>query len=261
MNRKPHEALLSAEDPPAVRIDNPTGRSTFLLLGDHAGNAVPSKLGHLGISEAELSRHIGWDIGVAELGALLAEALDAVFVHQTYSRLVIDCNRDPAAADAVPETSDGTVVPENRRLSENDRMARVAEIHEPYQTAIAHEIARRAALGMTTVLVSLHSFTPVMGGVARPWDVGVLYEGGNTAFALALLAGLARDGALVVGDNQPYRMDHTDHTVPRHAFESALRYAEIEVRQDLISAQAGQSLWAATLARELARAEIESARA
>lgn len=261
MNRKPHEALLSAEDPPAVRIDNPAGRSTFLLLGDHAGNAVPAKLGHLGISSADLSRHIGWDIGVAELGALLAEALDAVFVHQTYSRLVIDCNRDPAAADAVPETSDGTVVPENRGRSEKERANRLAEIHQPYQAAIADEIARRAALGMTTVLVSLHSFTPVMAGIARPWDVGVLYEGGNTAFALALLKGLARDDALVVGDNQPYRMDDTDHTVPRHAFGSALRYAEIEVRQDLISAPAGQSLWAATLARELVRAEIESARA
>lgn len=261
MNREPHEALLSADDPPPVRIDNPSGRSTFLLLGDHAGNAVPVRLGHLGLSGAELNRHIGWDIGVAELGSLLSGALDAVFVHQTYSRLVIDCNRGPAAIDAVPETSDGTAVPKNSGLSEMDRAARVAEIHEPYQTAIADEIGRRDALGMKTVLVSLHSFTPVMGGIARPWDVGLLYAGGNTAFALALLKGLGRHPNLVVGDNQPYRMDDTDHTVPRHAFGSARRYAEIEIRQDLISSQAGRAFWAETLAREMARADIESARA
>jgi predicted N-formylglutamate amidohydrolase len=261
MNRNRHEALLSAEDPPPVRIDNPSGRSTFLLLGDHAGNAVPSRLGSLGLSRAELNRHIGWDIGVAELGLMLAETLDAVFVHQTYSRLVIDCNRDPAAIDAVPETSDGTAVPKNRELSEKDRAKRVAEIHEPYQAAIADEIGRRDALGMKTVLVSLHSFTPVMGVIARPWDIGLLYDGGNTTFALALLKGLARDPALVVGDNQPYRMDDTDHTVPRHAFGSARRYAEIEIRQDLISEDSGRSFWAETLAREMARADIGSERA
>ena len=255
MNSTASQTLLGTEDAAPVTVVNPKGASSFLLIGDHAGNAVPKALGSLGLSDAELSRHIGWDIGIGELGALLAERLDAVFVRQTYSRLVIDCNRSPSQPDLIAEVSDGTVVPANAGLGEADRAARFAEIHTPYQAAIAAEIARRDAAGMATVLIALHSFTPAMQGAlrdqARPWHIGILHDGGDTAFAHALLDVLRDKADLVVGDNEPYRMDLIDYTIPRHAYPLRRLYAEIEVRQDLLGPTEGCAAWADRLARML----------
>ncbi len=246
----PIEPLLGHNDPDPVQIVNPDGRSDLLLIGDHAGNVVPGALGSLGIGPDDLSRHIGWDIGIAGLGEALAAMLDAVFIRQTYSRLVIDCNRDPARADAMPAVSDGTRIPANEGLTDADRAARVAAIHAPYQAAIAAELARRDAGGRRTQLVSLHSFTPAMAGVARPWQVGVLHDRGDLSLTHRTLARLRADPALTVGDNEPYRMDGIDHTVPRHAYPDR-PYVELEVRQDLLADAAGVAAWAQRLATVL----------
>lgn len=248
MTPQPISNVLAAGDPPPVSLHNLAGTSRFLLTGDHSGCAIPASLGDLGISEAERARHIGWDIGVAGLGRALAGLLDATFVAQTYSRLVVDCNRDPAAPGAMPEVSDGTVVPANRALGPAARTARVAAVHAPYHAAIAAQLDARAAAGRDTIFVALHSFTPVFGGTARPWQVGVLHGDGDTRFGKAMLAELARSGDLVVGDNQPYAMDGTDHSVPRHCYPRDIPYLELEVRQDLIASAEQQMQWAERLA-------------
>lgn len=247
-------SVLTEEDPSPVRVVNPGGPSPFLLIGDHAGNRVPARLGTLGLDEAERARHIAWDIGIAALGKALAARLGAAFVAQTYSRLVVDCNRAPDAPDAIAPVSDGTMVPGNAGLAAAERDARFAEIHEPYHRAIAAEIARRDAAGAPTVLVALHSFTPRMGSASRPWHAGVLHGGGDVRFALACLEALRERGDLVVGDNEPYRMDQIDYTVPRHAFPRGRPYLELEVRQDLIADPAGAERWAGILADVLPRA-------
>ena len=245
--------LLTAGEPPPATIVNPAGASPFLLIGDHAGNAIPARLGTLGLHPSDLARHIALDIGVGALGAAMAERLDAVFVRQTYSRLVIDCNRGPEAPDVIAEVSDATIIPGNAALSAADRDARFAEIHEPYQQAIAREIARRDSAGMTTILLALHSFTPAMGRVAAVENARVP-SARDAAFALRLLAELRGDPGLVVGDNEPYRMDCIDYTVPRHAFAARRCYAEIEVRQDLLEDDAGVALWCERLAAAAERA-------
>jgi len=243
-----HEALLDMADPPAVEMINPQGRSPFLLIGDHAGNLIPRKLGGLGLSDADRTRHIAWDIGVGVLGEALAARLDAVFVRQTFSRLVIDCNRDPDATDAIPPASDGTTIPGNAALSQAARAARIVAIHAPYQRAIADEILRRTEVGQATILVSLHSFTAALAGrEPRPWDIGVLHDGRNDGFARRLLDALKRAPGLIVGDNEPYRMDATDHTVPRHAFPH-LPYVELEVAQRRLATAAEIDWWCGMLA-------------
>jgi predicted N-formylglutamate amidohydrolase len=246
-----NETLLSAQDPPPVLFDNPSGGSPLLFVGDHAGNEVPAQLQNLGLGEADLGRHIGWDIGVRALGRSLAEALDATFIHQSYSRLAIDCNRAPGAADLIPAVSDGTPVPGNRGLDAAAIARRLGEIHQPYHAAIAAELDRRRQAGRETILVALHSFTPVMAGTKRPWHAGILFAEGDTAFALALLARLRAREDLCVGDNEPYRMDMTDYTIPRHAYPNRLAYAEIEIRQDLLADREGIARWCAILAEAL----------
>jgi len=257
MKSQSSQMLLAADDPPPVQVINPQGRSPFLLIGDHAGNRVPAALQPFGLSAEEMRRHIAWDRGTADLGEALSGALDAMFFRQTYSRLVIDCNRDPDAADAMPAISDGSVIPANGSLSAAERMGRVAAIHAPYQSAIGAELARRDVLGRATTLVSLHSFTPVMNGVTRPWHVGVLYSEGDTRFSTKLLDLLREEDDLCVGDNKPYAMDATDFTVPRHAFRSQRRYAEIEIRQDLLSTHMDVRAWATTIANHLTQVDAD----
>ena len=244
--------MLAGADPSPVTIVNPAGCSPFVFIGDHAGNVIPSSLGTLGLSEVDRCRHIAWDIGVGGLGLALAQELDAVFIRQTYSRLVVDCNRMPDAVDAMAPVSDGTIIPGNEALSRGDRAERIAAVHEPYHRAIADSLAGRDAEGRPSVLVALHSFTPAMaGGAPRPWHIGVLHHGGDPSYAVALLAALRREPGLTVGDNEPYRMDQIDYTVPRHAYPALRPYAEIEIRQDLLADEQAQRRWALLLIRAL----------
>lgn len=212
---------------------------------------MPSRLGNLGLSEPDLSRHIAWDIGVAGLGERLSERLDAAFIAQRWSRLMIDCNRDPARPDSIPVISDSTAIPGNAELDASERRSRVAQVFDPYHAAIAAELDARAARGLPTIVVALHSFTPVMQAFVRPWRFGILHLGAS-AFSNAMLARLrAEPDAGEVGDNQPYAMDNVDYTIPHHAIGRGLDYAEIEVRQDLLADAGGQDEIAALLARML----------
>ena len=239
--------MLSPDDPSPTFVTNPHGRSPYLIVGDHAGRAIPETLGDLGLSVAEMDRHIAWDIGVAGLGERLARALDACFVRQTYSRLVIDCNRGPGASDAVPAISDGTTIPGNAALSPAQVAARRQEICEPYQACIADLIEARQARGQPTMFFSLHSFTPVFGGFVRPWRFGVLHRG-DSDLSRRILDLLRASVGETAGDNQPYAMDGIDYTVPLHVDPRGLDYLELEVRQDLIGETRGQDDAAAFLA-------------
>ena len=245
--------LEPGEPGPAIVREGRAG-CPFVLVADHAGRAIPRALGDLGVSAGDMERHIAWDIGVADLAEALAERLGAPLVRQPYSRLVIDCNRDPARADAVPEVSDGCAIPDNRGLSAADRAARVAAIHAPYHAAIAEQLAKADAPGRPATLVALHSFTPEMNALARPWHAGVLYGGGDERFARAVLSALRDALDAPVGDNQPYAMIGTDYTVPHHCFASGRAYAELEIRQDLFQTPGAASRWAGLLAGVLAKA-------
>ena len=208
----------------------------------------------LGLPPAERTRHIAWDIGVAGLGHALSDLLDATFIRQRFSRLVIDCNRDSDRPDAISAVSDGAMIPGNRAPSSADRRARMEEIAEPYHAAIAGELDARAVRDQATTLVSLHSFTPRMDGFDRPWRFGVLHAE-DSAFSRATLRRLRADiGDDLVGDNQPYRMDEVDFTIPFHARPRGLDYLELEVRQDLVTHAAGQRQVARRLARLLPEA-------
>ena len=245
--------LLDANDPAPVEVLNPHGASSFLITCDHAGRSVPALLGDLGVPAGDWDRHIAWDIGAAGVCRALCARLDAVGILQAYSRLVIDCNRRPGHPTSIAPQSDGTAIPGNQALGAPEQAARVAEIFEPYQTAIATELDRREKSGQGSVLIAMHSFTPVFGGVARAWQAGMLHNR-DPRFGHALGA-LLRDAGYEVGDNEPYRLsDDSDYTVPVHAERRGILHVEIEIRQDLIADPAGQAAWAGLLAELLPRA-------
>ena len=195
------ENLLGPEDPAPVELVNPKGRAPLLLVCEHAGQAVPARLGRLGLTQADLDDHIGWDIGAAALARRLALALDAPAVLQRYSRLVIDCNRPPEAPDAMPEVSDARPVPGNHALSEAARRARIDEIFTPFQEAVARQLARS---GLRATF-SIHSYTPRMrDGQPRAWDAGFLFREDRATSERLARALQALSGDLTIGLNQPY---------------------------------------------------------
>lgn len=244
--------LLAPDEPPAVAEYNATGASSFLLVCDHAGRRIPRALHDLGVTEADLKRHIAWDIGIEGVARRLAKLLDAHLIMQIYSRLVIDCNRPPGSPTSIAPLSDGTVIPGNENVSLEDAAVRVREIFAPYHQAIERHLEARK--NRPTFLISLHSFTPVYGGVKRPWQAGVLYNRVST-LAHALRDLLAAPGDLTVGDNEPYSVDDdTDYTIPVHGERRGLAHVAIEIRQDLIADDAGQEYWANRLADVLLKA-------
>jgi predicted N-formylglutamate amidohydrolase len=241
--------LLDHEDVPPIHEYNAAGRSPFLLTCDHYGRLIPRVLGDLGLPERELTRHIAWDIGIAGVVEALSRQLDAHLIAQRYSRLVIDCNRPPHAASSIPLISEATTIPGNEGLARVAAEARRRQIFDPYHRRIDDIIDSRLHAGMPTVLVSLHSFTPVYAGIARPWHIGTLYHR-DTKLPPRLLKLLRAEADLVVGDNEPYAVsDETDYTIPVHAEARGLMNTGIEIRQDLISDSAGESSWADRLAR------------
>lgn len=243
--------MLGRDDPSPPIVTNPGGGSPLLLIGDHAGRLIPRRLDSLGLDAAAFDLHIASDIGVAGLGEDLARRLDACFIRQAYSRLVIDCNRKLGTPASIPTVSDGVAIPGNERLGVAEVAARQAGIYQPYQDAIAAELDRRA--GRKALLISLHSFTPVFQGFVRPWRFGVLHRG-DSRLSERMLAVLRREVGEAVGDNAPYRMDQTDNTVPLHADPRGLDYLELEVRQDLIADPDGQAVVAALIAPLLVEA-------
>ncbi len=240
-------SLLTEDDLHPVKVVREAGASDILLTCDHAGQAIPVRLGDLGVSEAERRRHIAWDVGAEEVALQLSERLDATLVSQHYSRLVIDCNRSVGHPTSIAPVSEVTRIPGNHDLHPDHAEARAREIFHPYQDAIAEVLDARDAAGRHSVMVCVHSFTPVYKGVERPWHVGLLYNR-DPRIADLLKALLAAEPGLTVGDNEPYAVsDESDYTVPVHGERRGIPHIEIEIRHDLIETPEGQSEWAERL--------------
>lgn len=246
----------------------PTGTSAFVLVCDHASNYVPAELDNLGLTAADLTRHVAWDIGAAGVTAALSAMLDAPAVLSGASRLVVDCNRQLTSPSLIPEVSDGTQVPANLHLTESARAARIASWFHPYHDAVESVLRERGARGVESVLIAIHSMTPSLGGVGRPWSIA-LSSHADRRLADPMLAALREQldvnaegrsiagdsvvGNSAVGDNEPYDLDPgVDFTTPFHAIRRGLRHLQVEFRQDLISTDVTQREWASQFARALA---------
>jgi len=246
--------LLNADEPPAYRIECERGASPFFIVCDHAGRLIPRRLGSLGVAATDLDRHIAWDIGAAGVTSKLAALLDAFAILQTYSRLVIDCNRPIGSAGSIVTLSEHTTIPGNQNVSPAEAQQRAQEIFWPYHQRIRAELDARLARGQTTILISMHSFTPIFKGAGRMMHAGVLYHR-DTRLAHRLLQALRRDAHLVVGDNEPYSVsDATDYAIPEYGEKRGLLHVEMEIRQDLIAEDAGQTQWAERMANALRKA-------
>lgn len=244
--------LLGPDDPAPVSIVNPNGSAPVLLICDHASNTVPAALHGLGLVERDLHRHIAYDIGAAEVTHLLAAMLDAPAVLAGYSRLVIDTNRSLDHADSIIGESDGTVIPGNADISPEEIRTRIEACFWPYHRRIGSGLAGFAMRGQRPAVIAIHAYTPVLGGIQRPWHIGVLW-GDDARIAQPLIAALRAHESLVVGDNEPYsgRLQY-GYSMDVHAGESGLPHVLIELREDLVATSEDQERTALLLVDALA---------
>ena len=224
----------------AYRIIGRLNGGGMLIVADHASNHVPPDI-DLGISEALLNDHIAFDIGVAEVAALLAEGLECGAMLGGASRLVIDLNREEHAHGLLPRSSDGHMIAGNH---DADLEGRLARFWRPYHDRLTEVIAEHKP----EILLSLHSFTPALKSrdEERPWDIGVLYNEDDRAARIAIP--LLKAAGLKVGDQLPYSGKLLNATMNRHGEGNGIPYLGVEMRQDLVSDAAGQRRFAAILA-------------
>lgn len=220
----------------------------LVLVADHARRDLPDDYGSLGLPAAEFERHIAYDIGVETVTRELAALTGAPAVLANFSRLLIDPNRGEDDPTLIRQLYDGTVVPGNYPMTPEERERRLERFYRPYHDAVAATVASVAkAGGKAPFIFSVHSFTPVMQGVVRPWHVGVLWDLDDRA-PRPLIEALAADENLVVGDNEPYDGALRGDTMFRHAIANGFAHALIEIRQDLVAGRAGALAWAERLA-------------
>ena len=247
--------LLGAEDPPPFLEERRHGRSIFVIAVDHASSRLPRRLGDLGLPPPQLRRHIAWDIGALAVARRVSVVLDAPLVAQNYSRLVIDCNRDPRVPSSIPELSESVAIPGNADLGAEEIAGRRREIFDPYHNHLRGLLDERLATGRETILVAQHTMTDIYHGVRREMHGAVLYNR-DRRFAGLVLEALRRESGLIVADNEPYFVsDDTDYTIPHHGEARHLPHVEIEIRQDLVAEEAGQEAWARRIACALEDAE------
>ena len=214
----------------------------LLFVADHATNFIPESYGRLGLDEARLQEHIAWDIGTLEVARAVRNRTGGRLLRAPVSRLLIDLNRDPGHPGLIPELSDGVLIPGNMELTPEERQRRLDVYFHPYHGLLSSEIDTMLETEAKVSLVSIHSFTPVMNGQARPWHVGILYNQDDRLAAPAI-DWLRREPGLIVGDNEPYSGRLLNYTMDRHAEARGIPYLSIEIRQDLISTPEGVKEW------------------
>ena len=239
--------LLGADEPAPFTVLNPNGKAKCLLICDHASNRVPAKLDGLGLSEADLQKHIAWDIGVAKVTQVMSELLDAPAIMANYSRLVVDLNRRIDHPTAFVTSNEGQPIPGNITMSHEDKNHRVTEIYGPYHEEVTRLIDSFLERDIVPALISIHSFTPIFYKQVRPWEIGVLWvqderlpEPTITHF---------RDKGFTVGDNEPYDARILrGTTINYHGDARGLPNALVEVRNDLIATESDSIVWGERLA-------------
>ncbi len=245
---------VGAAEAESYRILDGRADAGLILICDHAENTLPSDYGSLGLPSEEVQRHIAYDIGAKGVVERLAEILDVPAVLSRFSRLLIDPNRGIDDPTLIMRLSDGAIIPGNRTLMPEEREKRIAQWYRPYHQAIARVIDAAHAYHPHPALLSVHSFTEVWRGNIRPWQVGILWDA-DARMAGPLIDTLVAEGDLLVGDNEPYTGKLKGDCLWTHGTQRGLPHALIELRQDLIRAEADQAAWAERIARVMRKIE------
>jgi len=225
--------------------------SGVFVFCDHATNHIPPVYQNLGLSDADLSRHIAWDIGAETLTRQFCDTFGAAGLLAGFSRLLIDPNRAVGQAGSIPLISDNTPIPGNQNLSDEDRKIRVDRLYAPYHQALEGALDAAQNRHVDPLIISIHSFTPEMAsGQRRELDIGLLWKA-DVDKARRIKAAIERVHPYHVELNQPYSALTLNYTMDRHVIARGLRHTTLEVRQDLIDTKAKALVMAKHLTKSL----------
>jgi predicted N-formylglutamate amidohydrolase len=233
-------------DPDVQAADG--GLGPFVITCDHASNAMPAEFARLGLSGADLLRHIAWDPGALGVSRAMSQRLSAPVIAGRVSRLLVDCNRPLDAPDLIAEVSERTIVQGNANLTPKQRLERIERFYDPFHEALDRAVTGKIKQGVRPGLIAVHSFNPVYKGVSRPWEIGIIHDD-EDEWALAIVDRLKAKGSLSVGVNEPYSpKDRVYYTLERHARSRGLPAVMIEIRNDEIAGARDQQRWGDLLA-------------
>lgn len=236
------QGILTEADGDCVAVERPDGKSAVFIICEHASRTLPKYFGDLGLSTEALSSHIAWDPGALAVATKMSGSLDATLVYQRFSRLIYDCNRPPESAGAMPEVSEIYTIPGNQHLQTSDRQARTNALYIPFHDRIRALLKERAAREQNTVIVTVHSFTPVYNGRQRAVELGILHDE-DRWLADRMLDAAVEAPLYRTERNEPYGPeDGVTHTLKLHGLANGLHNVMIEVRNDLIGDDVGQGV-------------------
>ena len=226
----------------------------LLFTCEHGGNQVPKALEPLFARQSrKLASHRGWDPGALPIARTLARVLRAPLLSTTMSRLVVDMNRSPNNPRVFSETT--------RSLSREQRNALLLRYHGPHWNRVTEAIEERAG---RVVHIAVHSFTPVLNGSNRAFDVGLLYDPKRAVevrFAKCWQRGLQQQlGSTRVRRNAPYRGDSDGLTTALRKTYAMPSYLglELELNQSALERPAARRVMSELLIQTLRVALCES---
>ena len=209
----------------------PAGNGPFIFTCEHASNRL------VGVEADDSDRHLlddhwGWDIGAADVVRALATRHACPAVLSRFSRLIIDPNRDLLEETLIPVSTHDGPVSFNQDLTPQARQDRIDSLWSGYHHAVDEAVTERLGHGQVH-LVSVHSFTPVWLGHARPMEIGVLFDEYHE-HAMHLAGALGEQG-FEVSLNEPYTgKSGLIYSIARHGRRHEVPFMELEIRNDLI---------------------------
>lgn len=233
----------------AYEVLNPDGRADIILICEHASNYIPPEYDNLGLEKDFLDRHIAWDIGMEQLTRKLSARLNAPAIIATFSRLLIDPNREADHPTLIPRMSDEIIIPGNQNLSAKEIDKRKNHFYHAFHDRTDELVKDSIIAGHVPLICGMHSFTPRMGGFQRPWHAGMLWNR-DPRLAHALINGLTARGYLV-GDNEPYSGRDLFFTMNRHGDDHGVPHVTVEIRQDEVNSPEGVDKWTDILTEDL----------
>jgi len=170
----------------------------LLITAEHASRCVPPAFADCLVGQDKLlDTHRAWDVGTAELAAELSARLRAPLLMGEITRLLVDLNRCEHHRQCFSDWS--------RRLDRERKAQLLDRYHRPYWRRFGEHVERTNRL----IHLACHSFTPILHGVVRSTDLGLLYDpqrAPEREWARGLLECLRRKfSGLRVHANQPYR--------------------------------------------------------
>ncbi len=233
MNISVKEINVKDMENTVVEVINPKGNGRFVLVCEHASKFIPDKFDNLGLSVKARESHVAWDPGAFDVAVGLSKILDAPLVTSGISRLIYDCNRPPTAKSSIPERSETFNIKGNTNLNKDEVSERAEKYYFPFRNALSECLGSHSRRVKSSILVTIHTFTPVFHGRERKVDLGIVHDSDNR-MADGMLNALAAS-SMNIERNQPYGpRDGVTHTLKEHGNRRGIASVMIEIKNDLV---------------------------